>query len=92
MKRRCAEPRRQHRLRCFSLWRASSRGRECGSGADQIASTVAPTTRCNDVARIRQFRDFAGSMNFGSTPLGGTMSKREPQIILKTASEAFASS
>ena len=32
------------------------------------------------------------SMNFGSTPLGGTMSKREPQIILKTASEAFASS
>jgi hypothetical protein len=23
-------------------------------------------------------------MNFGCTPLGGTMSKREPQIILKT--------
>ena len=28
----------------------------------------------------------------GAPPLGGTMSKREPQIILKTASEAFASS
>jgi hypothetical protein len=31
-------------------------------------------------------------MNFGCTPLGGTMSKRESQIILKTASEAFISS
>jgi hypothetical protein len=29
-------------------------------------------------------------MNFGSTPLGGTMSKREPQIILKAASEAMS--
>jgi hypothetical protein len=81
MQRRCAEPRRQHRLRCFSPWRASSTGRECGSGADQTARTAAPATRCNDVARIGQFRVFAGSMNFGTTPRGGFMGKREPQTI-----------
>jgi len=41
MQRRCAEPRRQHRFRCFSPWRGSSTGRECGSGADQTARTAA---------------------------------------------------
>jgi hypothetical protein len=30
-----------------------------------------------------------GSMNFGCTPLGGTMSKREPQTILKTDERAI---
>jgi hypothetical protein len=82
MQRRCAEPRRQHRFRGFTPWRGSSTGRECGSGADQIASTVAFTTQCNDVVRISQFRRFAGSMNFG-TSLGVCGGQREPQIILK---------
>jgi hypothetical protein len=50
---------------------------------DQTARTTAPATQCNDVARIGQFRHFAGSMNFETTPRGA-MSKREPQIILKT--------
>jgi hypothetical protein len=40
-------------------------------------------TRCNDVARIGQFRHLAGSIGFGTTPWG-TMGKREPQTILKT--------
>jgi hypothetical protein len=31
---------------------------------------MAPTTQCNDVARIGQIRRFAGSINFGSTPSG----------------------
>jgi hypothetical protein len=84
MQRRCAEPRRQHRFRCFSPWRASSTGRECGSGADQTARTAAPATRCNDVAQLGQFRDLSRFGNFGCT-LGGTMGKgRERQIILKT--------
>jgi hypothetical protein len=42
MKRRCAEPRRQHPFRRFTPWRGSSTGRECGgSGANQIARTAA---------------------------------------------------
>jgi hypothetical protein len=52
----------------FTPRRASSTGRECGSGADQTPRTAAPATRCNDVAPIGQFRPFAGSMNFGTTP------------------------
>jgi hypothetical protein len=84
MKRRCAEPRRQHPFRRFTPGRGSSTGRECGSGADQIASTVASTTQCNDVARIGQFRDLSRFGNYGCT-LGGTTGKgRERQIILKT--------
>jgi hypothetical protein len=52
--------------------------------ADQTARTAAPATRCNDVARIGQFRDLSRFGNYGST-LGGDMGKgREPQIILKT--------
>jgi hypothetical protein len=61
-------------------WRASS----TGSGADQIASTVAPTTQCNDVARIGQFRDLSRFGNFGCTPWGTMGKARERQIILKT--------
>ena len=37
---------------------------------DQTARTAAPATRCNDVAWIGQFRDFAGSMSFGPPPRG----------------------
>jgi hypothetical protein len=64
-------------LRCFSPWRGSSTGRECGSGANQTARTAAPATQCNDVARIGQFRRFARSMNFGST-LRGTCAGSAP--------------
>jgi len=44
-------------------WRAAN-------GADQTARIAAPATRCNDVARIGQFRHFAGSMSFVTTPRG----------------------
>jgi hypothetical protein len=50
---------------------------------NQTARTAAPARRCNGVALISQFRHFAGSMNFVTTP-GGFMGKREAQIILKT--------
>jgi hypothetical protein len=39
---------------------------------------VAPTTQCNDVARIGQFRDLNRLGNFGCTP----GKARERQIIL----------
>jgi hypothetical protein len=58
------------------------------SGGDRSDSACSATRSDGP----RTFFVCSGSMNFGSTPLGGTMSKREPQIILKTASEAFASS
>jgi hypothetical protein len=40
-------------------------------------------TRCNDVARIGQFRHLSRFGSFG-TRVGEHVSKREPQIILKT--------
>jgi hypothetical protein len=52
--------------------------------AHQTARIAAPATRCNDVARIGQFRHLSRFGNFGCT-LGGTMGKdRERQVILKT--------
>ena len=54
MQRRCAEPRRQHRLRCFSPWRGSSTGRECGSGADQTARTAGASSLREPPGRVAQ--------------------------------------
>jgi hypothetical protein len=40
----------------------------CGRGQIKPRMPRRPSTRCNDVARIGQFRHFAGSMNFETNP------------------------
>jgi hypothetical protein len=71
MQRRCPAPGR--RL-CFDvarpLARLEGKAASVWQRANQTARTAAPATRCNDVTRIGQFRHFAGSMSFGTTPPG----------------------
>jgi hypothetical protein len=77
------EPGRRQRFQSLGPWRASPARRRGRQRAEQTAKTAAPATRCNDVARIGHFPRLTRFGNFVTTPRG-FMSKREPQIILKT--------
>jgi hypothetical protein len=71
VQRRCAEPGRRHSFQSVGPWRGSPARRKVRPRADQTARIAAPATRCNDVAWISQFRGFAGSISFETTPRGG---------------------
>ena len=51
--RRCAKPGRRQRLQTLGPWRGSPARRRLRPRTEQTARTVAPATRCNDVARSR---------------------------------------
>jgi hypothetical protein len=90
VQRRCAERGRRQRFDVAWPWRGSSVRRRMRQRADQTVRTAAPVTRCNDVARISQFRRLTRFGNYATTPRGHT-GKRELSTILKRTNAAFTS-
>jgi hypothetical protein len=56
----------------------------CANNRENLSGSRSTRERSVAVIAIVWFRHFAEAMSFGTTPLGGLMGKREPQIILKT--------
>jgi hypothetical protein len=76
---------RRQRFSAWALARLASKAESAAAGGSKRENRGAPT-RCNDVARIGQFRRLTRFGNFETTPptFQGHMGIREQQIILKT--------
>ena len=75
----------------WALARLAGKAASAANGQNQTARTAAPATRCNDVARIGQFRRLTGSMSFETTPLGALWASANRRSSSRRTSAKFAS-